>query len=92
MDFYEHISKSPYFTDTFGLKKDMLRAEAIEKVRSLDKNKLYATIDALPDKLISDEFKRFLFKNKQEFPGKNNISGVFNSLSQMFDNFKKKYL
>ena len=92
MDIYEHVYDSSFFVNKYGLYEGLTRQEAISKVKSMDKAKLIAAIDALPDDLIYDEFHRFLFKNRQEAPDANNSKRLFDSLNKMIEYLKKKYL
>ena len=92
MDVYEHIYDCRFFTENYGLHEDMTKAEAIEKIRSLDKDKLYAIVDAVPDTLIASEFNRFMFKNKQEPPDPSDKKSFLDSLNKMVEYLKKKYL
>lgn len=92
MDFYEHIQDDQFFTGKFRLHKDMNKPEAIEKIKSLDKAKLSKIIDSVPDIVVANEFKRYLFKNNQEPPKSNDVKNIFDSFRRMMDEIKQKYL
>jgi hypothetical protein len=92
LDIYEHLYEVPFFTKNYGLNKDTTKEEVMEKIKGLDKDKLYAAVDALPDTLIANEFNRFMFKNKQAVPNSADKKGFLDSLNQMLDYLKKKYL
>jgi len=91
LDFYEHISKSSFININYELNEDISKEEAVSKIKSLDKQKLYAIIDSLPNEIIISEFKRYLSKNNKQVPQIDSVSQVRQSLSQMIESIKNKY-
>jgi hypothetical protein len=92
MDVYEHVREQPLFTRAYGLQSDLTRAQAIAELQSYDKPKLYAFIDAVPDVVITNEFKRYLWKKKEQVPSGNSVDNFFKAAAGMIDDFKRKYL
>lgn len=91
-DFYEHFSSNRVFTDKYGFHDNMTKAEAIEFIRIMDKDKICVIIDALPDVFIANEFKRHLFKNKQAVPASDNKNVFGDRMNEMIAEVKDKYL
>jgi len=91
-DFYEHFSSNRVSTQAYGFHNDMTKTEAIELLKSLDKNKISALIDALPDIFIANEFKRYSFKNQLAVPDSNNTTVLLHRLKKMITYLKDKYL
>ena len=92
LDFYEEVSGSEIFTAKYGFTEDMTKEQAIGMARSLDKSKLYDMIDSLPDQLIVSEFKRYISKNNKQPPKSDNVSYTMQSLNQMIESVKGKYI
>jgi len=92
MDIYEHIYEQPFFTQTWGLRQDLTKEEAMAIIRSFDKPKLYALIDAIPDIVITNEFKRYLWKRKEALPTGSDPENFSQAIGRMIDDFKRKYL
>jgi hypothetical protein len=92
LDIYEHVYEQPLFTKTYGLDQDLTKAEAIAEIQGFDKPQLYALIDAVPDVVITNEFKRYLWKKKEELPKGDNPNNFIKTMSRMIDDFKRKYL
>lgn len=92
LDFYEHISKVSFININYGLNEDISKEEAVSKIKSLDKQKLYAIIDSLPNEIIISEFKRYLSNNNKQAPQIDNASQVRQSLGQMIESIKNKYI
>ncbi len=92
LDIYEHLHDCHFFTSNYGLRENMTREEAIEKIRLLDRQKMYAIVDALPDTVIANEFKRYLYKNKMETPKADEIEKFFEVIKKMLGEIKRKYL
>jgi hypothetical protein len=88
MDFYEHLYDQPLFSETYGLREDLSREEAVEKIKTLDKPRMYAIIDSLPDVVINNEFKRYLFKNKKQAPQGTDPNSFWNSIGAWIDTIK----
>lgn len=57
---YKAIKGSPSFTLSYGFRDDMAKEELIKKIKSWNKKKMFEIIDAIPDEIISVEFKRYL--------------------------------
>ena len=91
-DFYEHFSNNRVSTQAYGFHNDMTKTEAIELLKSLNKDKISAIIDALPDIFIANEFKRYSFKNKLAVPDSNNTTALLDRLKKMITYLKDKYL
>ncbi len=50
---------------TYGINENMNKEQAIKKINSLDKKKIYGIIDGVPDELIAKYFKEYLARRKQ---------------------------
>jgi hypothetical protein len=69
----EHVKKE------YAVSARMTRAQAIRDIRSLNRNKIYALIDSVPNEVIAAEFRRHLAKQGGEAP-KGGISEQINRL------------
>ncbi len=49
---------------TYGINENMNKAQAIKKINSLDKKKIYGIIEGVPDELIAKHFKEYLARRK----------------------------
>lgn len=49
----------------YGINENMNKEQAIKKINSLDKKKIYGIIDGVPDGLIAKYFKEYLARRKQ---------------------------
>lgn len=61
----------------YAVTEHMTKEQAIRNIKSLDKKKIYAMIDSIPDVIIAREFRQYLSKKKQEIQ-KNNVVGQIN--------------
>jgi len=50
---------------SYGIKEDMTQEQVIQSLKILDKKKIYAVIDAVPDEIIAKQFKQYLNRKKQ---------------------------
>lgn len=91
-DFYEHFSANRISTNTHGFHGNMTKLEAITLFKTLDKDKIFVLIDALPDTFISNEFRRYLFKNKLVVPSLDNTDALWGLIDKMVIYLKDKYL
>jgi len=63
---YEIIQDLPTdLKNAYGIKKEMTRQEAIAEIKKMDKKKIYAIIDAVPDAVIVRQFKQYLAEQKR---------------------------
>lgn len=67
----------PKLKMSFSITKGMTKDQVIGNTESIDKKKLYAIIDSLPDAFIAKHFKRYLNEKKQALQ-KNNIPEQIN--------------
>ncbi len=63
------IEESPGLRERFGLGAYMDREAMVATVEGLNKDKLYKMIDAVPDKVISSRFKRFMARRGDQMRG-----------------------
>lgn len=64
---YKAIKDLPYQLKVdYGISENMTKEQVIRNVRSLDKKRIYEIIDAVPDKIITKQFKQYLYDKKQE--------------------------
>lgn len=73
----------------YGIDEKMNKEQAIRKINSLDKKKIYGIIDGVPDALIAKHFKEYLAKRKQTLEGNNIIGLVKDFWERAIDNNKK---
>jgi len=71
---YNTVKDCPWIIGRYGLTQDLSKAEAIDKINSLDKKKIYQTINAVPNSFIADQFKSYLAKKEEEIK-KSDIKG-----------------
>lgn len=76
----------PFLMVKYGIAKDMTKEQAIRNIKSVDKKKIYEIIDSIPNKVISDQFKECLNKNKQEIQKSNIVKQV----NKIWDKMMKK--
>jgi len=68
---------------TYGISENMSKEDAIMNIKLMDKDKAYEVIDAVPDKLIADEFRAYLRNKKEQVKNSNivvQINGFWNSM------------
>jgi hypothetical protein len=63
----------------YKISADMSREQIIKNIESLDKPKMYAVVDAIPDALIADTFRQYLEQSKEEIQ-KSNAAGQIQRL------------
>ncbi len=61
---------------SYGITPEMTRDQAIKNMHSLDKQKIYAVIDLIPDSFIADQFRRYLAEKKEEMQKSNLIQQI----------------
>lgn len=87
---YESIKDLPFnLKFSYGITVDMRKEQAIKNIESLDKNKIYAIIDSVPDAFIARQFNRYINEKKQDIK-KINLAGEINKLwSKIIENTSK---
>lgn len=74
---YEFIREFPAaLKNSYAIKEEMPRAQAIKNIESLNKQKIYGIIDSLSDKTVSDIFKRYLAEKKEQIQQSNLMQQV----------------
>lgn len=61
---YLTVGRIEFLRKHYGISKDMTKAKVKEKIKLLDKSKIYAIIDAVPDEIIVEQFRQFLSETK----------------------------
>ena len=79
----------PFLRGKYGITKDMAKEQAIRNIKLADKKKIYEIIDSIPDKVISDQFKRYLNKNMQQIQRSNIIEQVNKIWNKMIGKIKR---
>ncbi|MDP2922334.1 MAG: hypothetical protein Q8O30_01250 [Candidatus Omnitrophota bacterium] len=88
---YEAIKDLPqHIKTTYGVKEDMTKEQVIKNIESLDKQKIYAIIDSVPDPLITRLFKDYLRKLGQDIKNSNMVEQVQESWNKIIRKAQKK--
>jgi hypothetical protein len=61
---------------SYGISETMTKARAIKNINSLDKKKIYNTIDCIPDATIASQFKEYLGREKQGMQKSNLVEQI----------------
>lgn len=72
--------------NAYGIDENMNKGQAIKKINSLDKKKIYGIIDGVPDELIAKYFKEYLAKRKQQVQSSNIIAQVKDFWERVIEN------
>lgn len=67
----------PTLKSNYRVTEHMTREQAIKNIESFDKKKIYEMIDAIPDTIITKQFKKYLSEEKQEMQ-KSNLAEQIN--------------
>jgi Mg/Co/Ni transporter MgtE len=67
----------------YGIAENMSREQVIKNINSLDKDRMYEIVDAIPDTAIANEFKRYLDRKKQDIAKSNTFEQVNRFWSDM---------
>ncbi len=73
----------PKLKVTYGITEHMTKEQAIKNIESLDKKKIYETIDSVPDTIIANQFKQYLSGKKQEIQKSNVVEQISNFWNKM---------
>ena len=92
LDIYEHVYEQPAFTKAYGLHAGLTKSEAIAQISTFDKPKAYSLIDAVPDIVITNEFKRYVWKKSETMPKGSSPDSFVQLMTRMINDFKHKYL
>ncbi len=88
---YAVISELPKeIKASYGINENMNKDQAIRKINSLDKKKVYAIIDGVPDAVIAKHFKEYLAARKQSLQSSNIAEQVKNFWERVIGNNKKE--
>lgn len=69
----------------YKITEDKSREQAIKDIQSLDKKQIYKALDAVPDTIIANNFKRYLNEKKEELQKTNlaqQINKVWDKITQ----------
>lgn len=83
---YETINGCPSLALASGLKPDLTRQEAVDKIKSLNKERLYGLMDSVPNSFIASQFRLYL-EGKKEKIKKNTL---LVQIQQFWDNMARK--
>lgn len=82
---YAVMEKCTFLAVRYGINEKIDKAQAIGIIRALDKGAIYEIIDAIPDTVIAVQFRRYIYRKRQEITGKNlfeRIDQVWNRVIQ----------
>lgn len=68
----------PKLKASFRVTEHMAKEQAVKNIESLDKKRIYETIDSIPDTIIAKQFKRYLSEKQQEMQKSNIVKQVNN--------------
>jgi shikimate dehydrogenase len=81
--FREHYAKTfglikecPLLNAKFGIDENLTRQEAVSKLNSLDKKEMYEIVDSIPDTVVTNQFKMYLDRQKEEIKNKNLVEQI----------------
>lgn len=64
---YKVIRECDALALRYGFREETGKNETIKKIEALDKEQIYVIIDAIPDQVITAQFKGYLVERKQDF-------------------------
>lgn len=70
-EFYKIASGSSGISASYGLKPNLTKEEAIGKLKSYNKQKMYTMIDSFSDRAVALSFKQYLRQRRQSLSGSN---------------------
>ncbi len=70
---------------SYGITEHMPKEQVITNIESLDKKKIYETIDSIPDTIIAKQFKQYLSEKKQEIQKSNMVEQVNKFWNKMIE-------
>jgi hypothetical protein len=74
---YEGIKDLPNeLKVSYGITEHMPKEQVIKDIESFDKEKIYETIDSIPDKIIATQFKQYLSEKQQEMRKSNLVEQI----------------
>lgn len=71
MRLYKVIKDCPLVRDSYGLNEGLTRDEAVGKINSLERIKIYEILDSIPNSFIASQFRLYLSERKQEIQKSN---------------------
>lgn len=81
---YKAIESLPYkLKAKYGVSKNMAKEVAVKDIASLDKKTIYEIIDLIPERIIADQFKHYLRKEKKEIQKSNIIEQIIGFWNKM---------
>lgn len=87
---YEAIKDLPSkLKISYGIAEDMPKEQVIKDIESLDKKKIYETIDYIPDTIIAKQFKKYLSEKKQEIQKSSLVEEINKFWNKMLEKVNK---
>lgn len=88
---YEVIKDLPFSLKVrYGVTRQMNKERAIKIVEALDKKKMYEIIDAVPDRVIANQFRQYLSEKKQKIEKSNLLEQINKLWYKMTEKAEKK--
>jgi hypothetical protein len=75
----------PNFKVSYGITEHMSKEQVIKNIESFDKEKIYETIDSIPDKIIATQFKQYLSEKQQEIRKSNLVEQINKFWNKMIE-------
>lgn len=92
---YRVIEGLPYKLKVkYGVTGHMVKEIAIKNIASLDKKTIYEIIDLIPDRIIADQFKQYLHKEKAQTQNRSlieQVNGFWDKMIRKVNIYTKPY-
>ncbi len=73
---YKVLRECLEITERYGLKEDLTKQEAIEKIRRIGKKDMLGVLNSIPDTFIAGQFSAYLKEKKQEMEKSNLVAQI----------------
>lgn len=91
---YDVAKDCPALSKRYGLNEDLSKEQAIDEIKAIKKEDMYAALDLMPDSVIANQFRIYLKGQKQKMEKSNlvkQIEQLWNKMtSRAFSDIRKK--
>jgi len=82
---YLVLKQCPAIVSKYGLTEDLTKKQAIEKLKSLNKEDMYWALKSVPNRVIADEFRKYILDEKQALKNSNVVEKVKQVWNRMIE-------
>jgi len=81
---YPYIMNLPdYIKMRYGVANEMTREQAVENLKTIDKDEMYELIECIPDAVVADNFRSYFKKDAGSDGSKSSVQDIGQSWKQM---------